>query len=188
VPNSIIKKQYLPKLKANPYYLSNIGLKLMDSDGEIIDPGTVNWSKYTKGIPYKVVQGSGDDNALGVLKFNFSNPYSVYLHDTNERYLFKNASRALSHGCVRVEKWDKLAFYIARNDSMNLKEGDSLKYNTDSIRTWLENKEKKRIGVKNGIPLFIAYFGCEVKNGKIRFYDDVYGEDKFMREKYFSAK
>ena len=160
----------------------------MDSKGEIIDPGSVNWSKYTKGIPYKVVQGSGDDNALGVLKFNFSNPYSVYLHDTNERYLFKNASRALSHGCVRVEKWDKLAFYIARNDSMNLKEGDSLKYNTDSIRTWLDNKEKKRIGVKNGIPLFIAYFSCEVKNGKIRFYDDVYGEDKFMREKYFSAK
>ena len=188
VPNSIIKKQYLPKLKANPYYLSNIGLKLMDSKGEIIDPGTVNWSKYTKGIPYKVVQGSGDDNALGVLKFNFSNPYMVYLHDTNERYLFKNASRALSHGCVRVEKWDKLAYYIARNDSMNLKEGDSLKYNTDSIRTWLENKEKKRIGVKNGIPLFIAYFSCEAKNGKIRFYDDVYGEDKLMREKYFSAK
>ncbi len=188
VPNSIIKKQYLPKLKENPYYLSNIGLKLMDADGEIVDPGTINWSKYTKGIPYKVVQGSGDDNALGVLKFNFSNPYSVYLHDTNERYLFKNASRALSHGCVRVQEWDDLAYYIARNDSMNLKDGDDLKYNSDSIRTWLENKEKKRIAVKNGIPLFIAYFSCEVKNGKLRFYDDVYGDDKVMREKYFSAK
>jgi murein L,D-transpeptidase YcbB/YkuD len=188
VPNSIIKKQYLPKLKENPYYLENIGLKLMDSKGEIIDPGTVEWSKYTKGIPYKVVQGSGDDNALGVLKFNFSNPYSVYLHDTNERYLFRNASRALSHGCVRVEKWDQLAFYIARNDSMNLKDGQELSYNTDSIKTWLENKEKKRMAVKNGIPLFIAYFSCEVKNGKIRFYDDIYGEDKMMREKFISFK
>lgn len=188
VPNSIIKKQYLPKLKSNPYYLSRIGLRLVDSKGETVDPGTVNWSKYSKGIPYKVVQGSGDDNALGILKFNFKNPYSVYLHDTNQRYLFKNSARALSHGCVRVEQWDKLAFYIARNDSMNVKPGNVLTYNTDSIKNWLANKERKRIGVKNGIPLFIAYFSCEAKGNKIKFYDDIYGEDKEMREKFFQNK
>ncbi len=188
VPNSIIKKQYLPKLKSNPYYLSRIGLHLVDEKGETVDPGTVDWAKYKTGIPYKVMQGSGDDNALGIMKFNFSNPYSVYLHDTNQRYLFKNSSRALSHGCVRVQQWDKLAFYIARNDSMNLKAGDNLRYNTDSIRNWLALKEKKRIGVKNGIPLFIAYFSCEVRNGKIHFFEDIYGEDKTLREKYFADK
>ena len=48
----------------------------------------VDWSKYKKGIPYNVVQGSGDENALGILKFNFPNKYAVYLHDTNQRYLF----------------------------------------------------------------------------------------------------
>jgi murein L,D-transpeptidase YcbB/YkuD len=160
----------------------------VDGKGETVDPTTVKWSKYTKGIPFKVMQGSGDDNALGILKFNFNNPYSVYLHDTNQRYLFKNSSRALSHGCVRVQQWKELAFYIARNDSMNLKPGDSLRYNTDSIMTWLNNKEKKRIIVKNGIPLFIAYFSCEPKGGKIRFYEDIYGEDKLMREKYFSTR
>ena len=188
VPSSIIRKQYLPKLKSNPYYLSRIGLRLVDSKGETVDPGSVDWSKYSKNIPYKVVQGSGDDNALGILKFNFKNPYSVYLHDTNQRYLFKNSSRALSHGCVRVEQWDKLAFYIARNDSINLRSGDTLQYNTDSIRNWLANKERRRIGVKNGIPLFIAYFSCEAKGNKIRFYEDIYGEDKAMREKYFKNK
>ncbi|MEO6734367.1 MAG: L,D-transpeptidase family protein [Ferruginibacter sp.] len=188
VPNSIIKKQFLPKLKMNPYYLASQGLKLMDDKGEIVNPGTVNWSKYKNGIPYKVVQGSGDDNALGILKFNFKNPYSVYLHDTNQRYLFKNSSRALSHGCVRVEQWEELAFFIARNDSMNLKEGDTLPYNTDSIKTWLGNKEKKRIPVKNGVPLFITYFSCEAKGEKIKFYEDIYGDDKLMREKYFSDK
>ena len=117
VPNSIIVKQYLPKLKNNPNYISRIGLKLLNNKGEVIDPNTVNWSKYSRGIPYKVMQGSGDNNSLGVIKFNFSNPYSVYLHDTNQRYLFKNASRALSHGCVRVQEWEKLAYYIADNDS-----------------------------------------------------------------------
>ena len=188
VPTSIIAKQYLPKLKTNPGYLTKLGLHLVDSKGETVNAENVNWSKYSKGIPYKVMQGSGDDNALGILKFNFNNKYAVYLHDTNQRYLFKNATRALSHGCVRVQEWDKLAFYIARNDSLNLKEGDVLRYTTDSIKTWLAAKEHKWIGVKNRVSLFIRYFTCEAKNGQIKFYDDIYGEDKAIREKYFTNK
>ena len=178
VPTSIIAKQYLPKLKNNPGYLARLGLKLVNGKGETIDGHNVNWSKYSKGIPYKVMQGSGDNNALGIFKFNFNNPYAVYLHDTNQRYLFKNAARALSHGCVRVQEWEKLAFYIARNDSMNMRNADSLKYNTDSIKNWIANKERHRIDVKKRIPIYIRYFSCEGKDGKIKFYDDIYGEDK----------
>jgi murein L,D-transpeptidase YcbB/YkuD len=188
VPNSIIAKQYLPKLKVNPNYLTRIGLRLVNAKGETVNAEEVKWTKYTKGIPYNVVQASGDGNALGIMKFNFNNPFSVYLHDTNQRYLFKNGSRALSHGCVRVEQWEALAFYISRNDSLNLKPGDVLHYNTDSIKSWLAGKVKKRIAVKNGIPLFITYFCCEGKGEKIRFYEDIYGEDKLMREKCFSDK
>jgi L,D-transpeptidase YcbB len=188
VPTSIIAKQYLPKLKNNPGYLSRLGLKLVNGKGETIDGYSVNWGKYSKGIPYRVVQASGDNNALGIFKFNFNNPYSVYLHDTNQRYLFKNASRALSHGCVRVQEWEKLAFYIARNDSANAKPSDSLRYNTDSIKNWIAAKERRRIDVKNKIPIYIRYFSCEGKDGKIKFYEDIYGEDKAMREKYFADK
>lgn len=188
VPTSIIAKQYLPKLKNNPNYLSGIGLRLVNEKGETINPEDVNWNKYSKGIPYKVMQASGDDNALGIMKFNFNNPFSVYMHDTNQRYLFKNGVRALSHGCVRVQQWQELAFFIARNDSMNLKPGDLPRYNADSIKNWLGKKEQRRIMVKNRIPLFITYICCEGKGEKIRFYDDIYGEDKLMREKYFSDK
>jgi murein L,D-transpeptidase YcbB/YkuD len=188
IPNSIIKKDILPALKLNPGYLARKGFSLVDSKGETVDPFGVNWAKYSKGIPYKIVQGSGDANALGILKFNFDNPYSVYLHDTNQRYLFKNAARALSHGCVRVQEWEKLAFYIARNDSINLKPEETLRYNTDSIKTWLTNKERKMIMVKNKIPLFIRYFTCEAKDGKIIFYDDIYNEDKILRDKYFAGR
>jgi murein L,D-transpeptidase YcbB/YkuD len=188
VPNSIIVKQYLPKLKNNPYYLSRLGLKLVNRNNEDVDAGSVNWSKYSKGIPFKVIQNSGDDNALGVMKFNFNNPFAVYLHDTNQRYLFKNSSRAFSHGCVRVKEWEKLAFYISANDSINLKAGDTLRYNTDSIINWLAEKKNRRITVNNELPLFIVYFSCEGKDGKIKFYEDIYGEDKAIREKYFSTK
>jgi murein L,D-transpeptidase YcbB/YkuD len=188
VPNSIIVKQYLPKLKNNPNYISSIGLKLLNSEGELVDPNTVNWSKYSRGIPYKVMQGSGDNNSLGVIKFNFANPYLVYLHDTNQRYLFKNASRALSHGCVRVQEWEKLAYYIANNDSMLSTKKDALKYTADSIKNWIAKKERHQVDVKNHIPLYIRYFSCEGKNGEIKFYEDIYSEDKLLMEKYFAHR
>ena len=78
--------------------------------------------------------------------------------------------------------------FIARNDSINSTQRDSLKYTTDSIRNWIAHKERKRIDVKNHIPLFIRYFSCEGKDGKVLFYDDIYGEDKILREKYFAGK
>jgi murein L,D-transpeptidase YcbB/YkuD len=187
IPESIIKKDILPGLKKDAGYLEKKGFNLVDSKGEIVDPYSVKWSKYSKGIPWKVMQGSGDDNALGIFKFNFENPYSVYLHDTNQRYLFKNSSRALSHGCVRVQNWEELAFYIARNDSLN-QTGNKLSYNVDSIKTWLANKDRKRIIVKNKLPLFIEYFTCEVKNNKLIFYDDIYNDDRMLAEKYFGNK
>ncbi|MFC4263613.1 murein L,D-transpeptidase [Ferruginibacter yonginensis] len=188
VPTSIITKDMLPGLKRNPNYLARKGMYLLNNKGERINPENINWSKYTKGIPYLIQQGSGDDNALGVIKFNFSNPFSVYLHDTNQRYLFKNGMRSLSHGCVRVQEWQKLANYIVRNDSMLLPKGDTLRYNTDSISNWIAAKQKHRIDVKNKIPLFIKYFSCENLKGSLKFYDDIYGEDKKLIQKYFANK
>ncbi len=188
IPESIIRKDILPVLKNDPGYLARKGFNLVDQKGETVDPYTVNWMKYKTGIPWKIIQGSGDDNALGIFKFNFNNPYSVYLHDTNQRYLFQNSNRAISHGCVRVQKWESLAFYIARNDSASAEVGKEISYNTDSIKNWINNRSRKRIMVKKRIPLFIKYFTCEAKDNKIVFYDDIYREDHFLAQKYFAGK
>lgn len=189
IPTSIIVKEILPGLKADPGYLAKKGYGLFNNEGEEIDPYTVDWSKYKKGIPYRIVQGSGDENALGIMKFNFSNKYSVYLHDTNQRYYFSRAARALSHGCVRVQEWEKMTFYLLRNDSINAKMKNTNNYTpTDSVMKWLAIKEKHSIPVRNRIPLFIRYFTCEGKNGKIFFYEDIYDEDKILKEQYFHGK
>ncbi len=188
VPSSIIKKDMLPGLKKNSTYLTRKGLYLLNGKGEHIDASSIDWAKYTKGIPFLIQQGSGDDNALGVIKFNFENTYSVYLHDTNQRYLFKNSVRSLSHGCVRVQEWLKLANFIVRNDSLNWKKTESMPYNTDSIVSWIAQKQKHSVSVKNKIPLFIRYFSCEAVNGSIKFYDDIYGEDKALKQQFFAAK
>lgn len=188
VPTSIIKKDMLPALKKNSAYLARKGLYLLNGKGEHVDASSINWAKYTKEIPFLIQQGSGDDNALGVIKFNFENPYSVYLHDTNQRYLFKNSVRSLSHGCVRVQDWQKLANFIVRNDSLKWKKTELMPYNTDSIISWIAQKQKHSISVKNKIPLFIRYFSCEAVNGSIKFYDDIYAEDKALKQQFFAAK
>ena len=185
IPESIIKKEILPGLKKDAGYTIKKGYSLLDKDENEIDPYSVNWSKYKEGIPYKVVQGSGDDNALGVLKFNLPNKFSVYLHDTNQRYLFSKSSRALSHGCVRVQAWDELAKYILRNDSLYSPNAVPV----DSLNTWLATKQKKYIPVRKRLPLFIRYFTCDTdKEGALVFYEDIYGEDKQIREKLFALK
>ena len=189
VPQSIIVKEFLPELKKDPGYLAKKGFSLLDMKNEEVDPYFVDWSKYKLGIPYKIVQGSGDDNALGIMKFNFPNKYAVYLHDTNQRYLFAQSSRALSHGCVRVQEWQKLCNYILQNDSTYVTSlGNNSFTKADSVSKWLGKKEKHFIPVKFRIPLFIRYYTCEGKDGKIVFYDDIYDEDNRLKEKYFAGK
>ena len=187
IPTSIIVAEILPALKRDTNYLARKGYSLIDNNGDVVNPGDVDWSKYTKGIPYKVVQGSGDENALGVLKFNFPNKYAVYLHDTNQRYLFSRDQRSLSHGCVRVQKWEDLAHYIVRYDSRDLT-GEKRYAVGDSMRAWLTRKEKHVIPVKKRLPVYIRYFTCEGQDGKVIFHDDIYGHDKIIREKYFAGK
>ena len=184
IPESIIKKDILPGLKKDPGYTLSKGYTLIDKDGNEIDPYTVSWAKYKEGIPYSVVQGSGDENALGVMKFNFPNKHAVYLHDTNQRYLFSKSSRALSHGCVRVQAWKELTNFILRNDSAYSEKAIPV----DSVNNWLALKEKHVIPVRKKVPLFIRYFTCEAKDDKVVFYEDVYGEDRRIREKTFSDK
>ncbi|HZI01205.1 MAG TPA: L,D-transpeptidase family protein [Flavisolibacter sp.] len=184
IPTSIIKAEILPNLKKDPAYLKRKGYSLADNQGNEIDPSTVSWVKYENGIPYRVIQGSGDANALGVLKFNFPNKFSVYLHDTNQRALFSKEKRALSHGCVRVQAWNELATYLLRRDSMYSVNATPL----DSLQRWLAVKEKQVIPLRKRMPVFIRYYTCDATDGKLVFYEDIYGEDMKFQETYFSTK
>jgi murein L,D-transpeptidase YcbB/YkuD len=185
IPNSIIEKEILPGVKRDSAYFRKKGFSLIDKDGNEVDPHSVDWAKYKKYIPYKVVQGSGDDNALGILKFNFNNKYAVYLHDTNQRYLFAQAVRSLSHGCVRVQQWEELAYSILNYDTPDEKK---LQAREDSLSAWLGRKEKRSIGIRKRLPLYIRYHTCEPRDGEIMFFDDMYGEDKRIRDTYFAGK
>ena len=191
IPPSIIAKDILPALQRDPGYLARKGYSLLDENRNEVDPHKVKWSKYKKEIPYKVVQGSGDDNALGVLKFNFPNKYSVYLHDTNQRGFFSRSKRALSHGCVRVESWHSLATYLLQRDSSLLALDTAARAKAvpvDSLESWLAQKKRQYVPLRKPMPVFLRYFTVARHAGKLVFYDDIYGEDRRLRQAYLTRK
>lgn len=179
VPFSIVFKEMLPAIQKDVAYLEKQNLIVVDKNDSVLDPEKINWKKLSKKkFPYLIKQREGDDNSLGVLKFNFRNKYAVYLHDTNVRWMFQKTSRALSHGCVRVQDWRDLAHFLVRNDT--------IRYNIDTLASWIVRQEKHVVSGFKKVPLFIKYFTCEGSYGKVKFYDDIYGEDKILAEKYFS--
>jgi len=189
IPESIIEKEILPGMKKDTGYLRKKGYMLLSYKNEEVSPDSVDWAKYEKKIPYKVIQGSGDDNALGVLKFNFPNKYYVYLHDTNQRSFFGQETRALSHGCVRVQEWEKMAYYIMNNQfDSTVKKKKPNEITLDSMTYWLAIKEKHSIPLRKRIPVYIRYFTCEANDGRISFFEDIYEEDKKMIELLFANK
>jgi L,D-transpeptidase YcbB len=160
-----------------------------------------------------VIQKSGPGNALGEMKFNFKSSDAIYLHDTNERWVFGGSRRAVSHGCVRVQQYKNLGDYVARvspiyeqnfekvidrylydtatKDSVPKYKyvvKDSLQYKGDSVITrLLRNKIHREITVNKKVPIYIKYFTCAARNGNLVLYNDVYGYDKALIEKYFSG-
>ena len=182
VPMSIIMKEMLPGIKRDGIaYLTKQNLMVVDDNDSVRDPATINWKRLNKNnFPYQIKQRQGDDNSLGVMKFNFRNKYDVYLHDTNVRWMFDKSFRALSHGCVRVQQWRKLSAFLIRNDTM--------RYHPDTLKAWIQRQEKHTVYGFARVPIFIRYYTCEGKKGKIVFHDDIYGEDKVLRNKYFANK
>ena len=181
VPFSIIFKEMLPKIRQNVDFLAKENLMVVNDEDSVLDPNTINWKKLSRThFPYQLKQRQGDDNSLGVIKFNFRNKYSVYMHDTNVRWMFSKSYRAISHGCVRVKEWEKLADYLIRNDSMRIK--------PDTIKAYIARGEKHLFSGFHKLPVYIRYFTCEGKDGRIQFYDDIYDEDRTLIQKYFANK
>ena len=109
------------------------------------------------------------------------------MHDTNQRYLFKNQSRALSHGCVRVQEWEKLAWYVLQVDSTVAAEKTMNRpgwVQRDSVRAWLSRKERRVVPLKSRIPVYFRYFTAEAIKGSLLIYPDIYGEDAMVRHLY----
>ena len=116
-----------------------------------------------------VVQQPGPGNSLGMMKLDMPNPHAIFLHDTPSRGLFQNASRALSHGCVRVERALELAMTIAI-----LGQGAG----RDEAVAISTSGEYTRVPVKKSMPVYITYFTMARDiDGELKTFNDIYGRD-----------
>ncbi|MCW3149299.1 L,D-transpeptidase family protein [Stutzerimonas stutzeri] len=100
VPPTILREDKLPLIRKDPGYLERSRLRVLDAQGNRLDPHSVDWSS-PHGIFLR--QDAGPENPLGRVAIRFANPFSVYLHDTPSQQLFAKATRTTSSGCVRVE-------------------------------------------------------------------------------------
>lgn len=138
VPNSIIAREMYWKMRRDTGYLRRNGYRVYYEKKELRSD-SIDWSKFRANkIPFRIVQDPSSDNSLGRIKFIFRNPFHIYLHDTPLKSKFKLSSRAVSHGCVRVEDPIQFLEFV----SQGIK-----KYNYDDLRIMMgyEPLDKERL-------------------------------------------
>ncbi len=171
VPLSITKNEIITHMRRDPTYLSRMHMRVLGSRDEEIDPGSVDWSSG-RSPNFTIRQDSGGFNALGNLKIDMPNPYSVYMHDTTTRNLFANDYRFDSHGCTRVDNVRDLAAWIL---------SDVPPWNRAAIDAGIAAGGLKVINLPHKMPVAWVYLtGWVTRNGTVNFRDDVYKHDESL--------
>ncbi|WP_084529355.1 L,D-transpeptidase scaffold domain-containing protein [Pedobacter caeni] len=165
IPASIARAEISKYVASNPDYLAENDMDVY-KDGKRISAGEVDWENVGQ---YSFKQRPGDQNSLGKIKFLFNNNSSVYLHDTPVKSAFKKVNRAISHGCVRVEKPLELALALF---------GKGKTY--DQIKSAMQNAypRAKNISLPVKIPVYLNYITAWADaKGNLALRKDIYGLD-----------
>lgn len=174
VPQSIANKEILPAQKANRNYLTKNHYKIYKGENQEVDPLTVSWGGRSS-MPYTVIQQPGAFNSLGIIKFEFNNSYSVYVHDTPKKSLFNTVFRSYSHGCMRCEKPIDLAKSILTFDSIPRKANP---YHADTLDSLLAKPENISIPLIEPIPIFVVYETVVAEKDSLIFHLDLYRREE----------
>ncbi|WP_113925772.1 L,D-transpeptidase family protein [Cognataquiflexum aquatile] len=170
VPTSITRNEIVPKIKKDPRYLSRNNMKLLNSSGGTIDPASIDWNRVSaKSFPYTVRQEPGENNSLGLVKFMFPNKNSVYIHDTPSRSLFEREDRALSHGCIRIQRPFDFAKILLSHDPA---------WTDEKINSAMHQTKEQTVNLNRKIPVAIIYLTYwSDSRGNIYFRNDIYDRD-----------
>lgn len=175
VPDNIATNDVIPKIMSDPYYLNDMHIRIYiphgKNDLEEVSNRDVNWEKvaYREKPPYLFRQDPGDGNALGLVKFEFANEHSVYMHDTPAKNLFSQEVRALSHGCIRLENPFALVEYLIK---------DTPQWDNGKIQNVLDSRKTTYVRIGKAIPIYITYLTAWVDDkGLVNYRGDIYNKD-----------
>ncbi|MCL6366314.1 L,D-transpeptidase [Pectobacterium carotovorum subsp. carotovorum] len=176
VPTTLTRQDIIPKVVRDPGYLQRHGYTVLSGwsqDAEAIDPSMIDWQMVSaERFPYRLRQAPGANNSLGRYKFNMPNSEAIYLHDTPNHNLFQRDIRALSSGCVRVNKASELA-------SMLLQDAG---WNNSRISSTLDQGNTTFVSMKHRIPVNLYYLTAWVaEDGRPQFRTDIYNYDDTAR-------
>jgi murein L,D-transpeptidase YcbB/YkuD len=175
VPFKIASEEILPMVKRDTNYLHKHNFEVINGKGEVVtNLAKLNWKRYNKEyLPVRFRQRIGDDNSLGICKFNFNNKYGVYLHDTNSKRYFKTFYRYQSHGCIRLEKFIELSRFLIRDDTLKLP--------YDTLNAYFARERQEKISLRKPLPIYVRYYTASAdSNFNLHLNLDVYKKDQAM--------
>ncbi|MDP4129879.1 MAG: L,D-transpeptidase family protein [Bacteroidota bacterium] len=165
VPRKIAVNELLPLFTKSPALVDLMNMQVVDNKGKILDPQKLTWTIFNKtNFPYRFRQSTGCDNALGVVKFNLTSPFDVYMHDTNVKSAFQSSFRYYSHGCIRLEKPIELGNCLLHD-----------RLNPGFLKSCLKDQKPVTVKLDKAMPVFVIYGTAgfdEMKN--IVYYKDIY--------------
>jgi murein L,D-transpeptidase YcbB/YkuD len=168
VPPNIATKEILPKLRKDSHYLVANNMTILDAfadDSQKSQGLGIDWSKHAR-FPWRLRQRPGPDNALGQVKFNLSNSDDIYLHDTPKRQYFGRIFRALSHGCIRLERPVDLAKALVGGEM------------ADKVPDLIAAADTRTLKLDKPLTVYLMYFTAWAdEDGTVHFRDDLYGHD-----------
>jgi murein L,D-transpeptidase YcbB/YkuD len=168
VPVSIIQKDLIPKMQAEPDYLAKNKIRIYDKRGRELQPEQVNWQS-DEAVDYMFRQDPGELNSMGTIRVNMPNPHAVYMHDTPSKNLFGEDQRFHSSGCVRVQNIrDFVVWLLKGNPNMPRGQVDGL----------IKSGERTDAKLAKPVPVYWVYITAWANpDGVVQFRDDVYGQD-----------
>ncbi len=169
VPEIVAQQDLIPKIRKDPGYFSEEHFSVMtDWKSPPLDPAMVDWNS-PQVESYKFRQDPGPFNALGVVRINMPNKYSVYMHDTPLKQLFSQSARAFSSGCVRVEKVLELVAWLL---------SDQKGWTLEKVQAQVDSGHKIDVKLAKPVPVHFVYLTAFASaNGVAQFRPDIYGRD-----------
>jgi murein L,D-transpeptidase YcbB/YkuD len=168
VPASIVRKDLIPKMQAEPDYLVKNHIRIFDQRGNELTPAAVNWYSE-EATDYMFKQDPGDFNSLGSLRINFPSKHGVYMHDTPLKNLFGEDMRFHSSGCVRVQNVRELVNWLLV---------ETAGWSRQEIDQIIKSGERKDAKIAKPVPLYWVYVTAwATPDGVVQFRDDIYNRD-----------
>jgi murein L,D-transpeptidase YcbB/YkuD len=168
VPASIIRKDLIPKMQADPGYLKEQKIHVFDSKGQEVQPQFINWNSM-EATNYRFRQEPGALNSLGTVRINIANPYGVYMHDTPSKGLFGDDYRFDSSGCMRVQNVREYITWLLK---------DTPGWGRPQIDEAIRSGERIDARLAQAVPVYWVYVTAwATPEGAVQFREDIYNKD-----------